>query len=140
MASSVPAAGARSVRAPRPGLAFAAAGLARAPGRTSRGFAAWPAAAAVSGYARAREDDLFAIVTGFVQSQILFAALKSASSMRLPMGRDHLGARPAPVSTGPPGRLVQAAQSIRLVRLGRTALSRWPIMAPSSSDDAGCGR
>lgn len=71
-------------------------------------------------FSRAREEDLFSIVTGFVRSQILFAALESGLIDAVAGGpvtiRD-LG-RATGWSEDRLQRLLQAAQSIRLVRLG----------------------
>lgn len=73
-----------------------------------------------STYSRARENDLFALVTGFVQSQILFTSLKSGLLDGLadgPVTMAELASR-----TGFPqdrlARLVQAAQSVGLVTAG----------------------
>lgn len=75
----------------------------------------------ISTYSRARENDLFALVSGFVQSQILFTSLKSGLVDALadgPMTMAELAAR-----MGFPqdrlARLVQAAQSVGLVVSGR---------------------
>ncbi|WP_420408740.1 methyltransferase [Hoeflea sp.] len=87
-----------------------------------RDFAVWPSACPGPRPIRgARETELFGIVTGFVQSQILFAALQSGLLDALtagPVGTSELSAR-----TGlPPDRLrrlLQGAQSIGLIGLGR---------------------
>lgn len=71
-------------------------------------------------FSRAREEELFSIVTGFVRSQILFAALQSGLIDAVAGGpvtvRDL--ARATGFSEDRLQRLLQAAQSIRLVRLG----------------------
>ncbi|EDQ32673.1 O-methyltransferase [Hoeflea phototrophica DFL-43] len=74
-----------------------------------------------SSYARARENDLFALVSGFVQSQILFTSLKTGLIDALadgPVTMAELASR-----TGFPqdrlDRLVQAAQSVGLVATGQ---------------------
>jgi demethylspheroidene O-methyltransferase len=73
-----------------------------------------------SSYARARENELFALVTGFVQSQILFTSLKTGLIDAVadgPVTMAELSTR-----TGFPQdrlrRLVQAAQSVGLVAAG----------------------
>jgi demethylspheroidene O-methyltransferase len=72
-------------------------------------------------YARSREAELFGVVTGFVQSQILFAALESGVIDALadgPVGVSEL-ARRTGISEDRLVRLLQAAQSIRLLGVGR---------------------
>ncbi|MEQ8305624.1 MAG: methyltransferase [Hoeflea sp.] len=72
-------------------------------------------------YSRARETELFGIVTGFVQSQILFASLQSGLLDALTAGP--LGEGELSRTTGLPAerlrRLLQGAQSIGLIDLGR---------------------
>ena len=68
-------------------------------------------------YAGAREHDLFSIVTGFVQSQILFAALESGLLEALQRGpaREAELARDLALKPARLARLLQAAQALRLV-------------------------
>jgi demethylspheroidene O-methyltransferase len=102
----------------------------------------WPNACRCrAAYARAREDELFALVTGFVQSQILFAALKSGLIDAVadgPVGRSLSSRRRTGFSEDrlrPPlaGGAIDPACSAS----ARTALSRWAIMAPSSAGMTG---
>lgn len=72
-------------------------------------------------YSRAQETDLFAVTTGFVQSQILFATLETGVIDALAGGplsvaqlSHHIGLPPERL-----GRLLQGAQSLKLVALNR---------------------
>ena len=71
-------------------------------------------------FSRGREEELFSIVTGFVRSQILFAALQSGlidAAANGPVTVSDLS-RATGLGEDRLQRLLQAAQSIRLVRLG----------------------
>lgn len=71
-------------------------------------------------FSRAREEELFSIVTGFVRSQILFAALETGlidAAANGPVTVRDL-ARATGLGEDRLRRLLQAAQSIQLVRLG----------------------
>jgi demethylspheroidene O-methyltransferase len=73
-----------------------------------------------SSFSRGREEELFSIVTGFVRSQILFAALQSGLIDAVAGGPVTIKYLASTTGLGEDRlkRLLQAAQSIRLVRLG----------------------
>ncbi|OCW58498.1 methyltransferase [Hoeflea olei] len=72
-------------------------------------------------YSKAQEADLFSLVTGFVQSQILFATVETGLLQALEPGPVAVAdlVRPTGLSEDRLRRLLQAAQAIRLVIVGR---------------------
>ena len=72
-------------------------------------------------YSRAREADLFSIVTGFVQSQVLFAAVETGLLRALESGPAVVAdlVRATGLAEDRLRRLLQAAQAIGLVNVGR---------------------
>ncbi|MDP2121208.1 MAG: methyltransferase [Hoeflea sp.] len=72
------------------------------------------------GYSRDQEADLFSMVTGFVQSQILFAAVETGLLKALEAGPVTVSdlARATGLAEDRVRRLLQAAQAIRLVSVG----------------------